>query len=383
MRAKTLLINILGLLILFQMLNAQTWLSSKRITWNSEASITPAIAIDSGDTIHVLWNDSTPGNAEMYYKRSSDGGGTWSGASRLTWNSGDSFFPVVVVDSSNTLHVVWHDNTPGNSEVFYKRSTDGGGTWSGASRLSWNSGGSYFPAIAVDSSNKAYVVWSDWTPSNPEIFWKMSTDGGVSWSGSKRLTSNSAEASNPEIAVDSNNNTHVFWQDGALGLFEIYYKKSTDGGVTWSGVKRLTWNPGGSYHPTIGLDSSDTIHMVWQDGTPGNAEIYHKSSTDEGVSWSVAKRLTWTANGSFSPAIAVDSSNRIHVVLFDSTPGNDEIYYKRSTDGGVSWSSNRLTWNSGHSEFPSIAADSNDHLHLTWFDSTPGNFEIYYKKGIQ
>jgi hypothetical protein len=191
------------------------------------------------------------------------------------------------------------------------------------------------------------------------------------------------EASFPAIAVDSSNNTHVFWQEGALGLFEIYYIKSTDSGVTWSGVKRLTWNPGGSYHPTIALEPGNTIHMVWQDVTPGNAEIYYKKSTDGGMSWTGGKRLTWTASGSFSPAIAVDSSSRIHMVWYDTTPGNDEIYYKISTDGGMSWSSNRLTWNPGKSEFPTIAADSSNHLHLSWSDSSPGNFEIYYKKGIQ
>jgi hypothetical protein len=28
----------------------------------------PAMAIDSSDTIHVVWNDDTPGNTEIYYK---------------------------------------------------------------------------------------------------------------------------------------------------------------------------------------------------------------------------------------------------------------------------------------------------------------------------
>jgi hypothetical protein len=30
-----------------------------------------------------------------------------------------------------------------------------------------------------------------------------------------------------------------------------------------------------------------------------------------------------------------------------------------------------------------IAVDSNNHIHVVWSDETPGNFEIYYKKGIQ
>jgi hypothetical protein len=41
----------------------------------------------------------------------------------------------------------------------------------------------------------------------------------------------------------------------------------------------------------------------------------------------------------------------------------------------------RLTWTSGRSNSPAIAADSSDDLHVVWSDNTPGNFEIYYKKG--
>lgn len=376
-------ISVIGFLLFVQPISAQTWLSSQRITWNSGASVTPVIAVDSNDAIHVFWNDSTPGNAEVYYKKSTDEGANWSGARRLTWHSGESYFPAIAVDTSDAIHLVWYDSTPGNYEIYYMRSTDEGASWTGARRLTWNSGGSYSPAIAVDLSNKVFVLWSDWTPGNAEIYWKSSTDGGTSWLGTMMLTSKSAEASFPAIAVDSSNNTHVFWQEGALGLFEIYYQKSMDSGMTWSLVKRLTWNPEGSSHPKIALDSSHTMHMVWQDVTPGNAELFYKSSTDGGASWSGSKRLTWTSSASSSPAIVVDSSDMIHLVWFDSTPGNDEIFYKKSTDGGVNWSSNRLTWNPGSSEFPAIAVDSNDNLHLVWYDGSPGNFEIFYKKGIK
>ena len=66
----------------------------------------------------------------------------WTPAKRLTWNSGDSRLPAIAVDSSGNLHVVWQDDTPGNSEIYYKKSTDGGATWTTSQRLTWNSGAS-------------------------------------------------------------------------------------------------------------------------------------------------------------------------------------------------------------------------------------------------
>ena len=70
----------------------------------------------------------------------------------------------------------------------------------------------------------------------------------------------------------------------------------------------------------------------------------------------------------------------IHLVWFDDTPGNREIYYTKSTNGGTSWTTKRLTYNTGESDYPNIAITSNDHIHMVWHDDTPGSREIYHKK---
>jgi hypothetical protein len=98
---------------------------------------------------------------------------------------------------------------------------------------------------------------------------------------------------------------------------------------------------------------------------------------------SPAKKLTWTPGASRCPAIAIDSSNNIYVVFYDRTPGNPEIYYKKSEDGGDTWTTQRLTWNWDESRDPAIAVDSSDNLHLVWSDWTPGTSEIYYKKYVK
>jgi len=44
----------------------------------------------------------------------------WTPSQGLPWTTGDSKFPAIAVDSSGNLHVVWWDDTPGNSEIYYK-----------------------------------------------------------------------------------------------------------------------------------------------------------------------------------------------------------------------------------------------------------------------
>jgi Neuraminidase (sialidase) len=75
------------------------------------------------------------------------------------------------------------------------------------------------------------------------------------------------------------------------------------------------------------VDGSN-IYVVWADDTPGNGEIYLKKSDDEGATWAKKRRLTNTVGDSLYPAIAVDGSN-IYVVWCDSTPGNGEIYFRK------------------------------------------------------
>jgi hypothetical protein len=383
MKKYTLLIGIIGIFFVIQPIKAQTWTAAKRLTWTSGSSYSPAIAVDSGNTIHMVLHDDTPGKPEIYYKRSTNGGVSWSGIKRLTWNSTWSYSPAISLDSSNNIHIVWHDYTPGNPDIYYKRSTDGGITWGGTKRLIWTSGNSFNPAIAVDSSDNIHLVWLDDTPGNLEIFYKKSTDGGITWGGAKRLTWNAGTSLSPAIAVDSSDNIHLVWYDYTPGDSEIFYKRSTNGGMSWSGTMRLTWNAGGSLSPAIAVDSSSNVYVVWPDYTSGNVEIYYKRSTNGGVKWGGDKRLTWNAGESGDPAIAVDSNSRLHVVWNDKYPGDAEIYYKKSTDKGVSWTTKRLTWNSGDSLRPDIFVDSNKNIHVVWCDITPGNFEIYYRKGIQ
>jgi hypothetical protein len=163
----------------------------------------------------------------------------------------------------------------------------------------------------------------------------------------------------------------------------------------WPVARRLTVMSGDSRTPAMAIDSSGDLHVVWaEDITPPNYEIYYKKGTDGGATWTTSQRLSVTPGGSQEePAIAIDSSGNLYVVWYDSTPGNLEIYYKKSADGGTTWTADqRLTWTpcvswSGPmgSGWPDFAIDSSGNLHIVWLDKPPqqcnSEFEIYYKKG--
>jgi len=47
-------------------------------------------------------------------------GGTWTTNKNLTNNAGYSQYPAIAVDGSN-IYVVWTDTTPGNYEIYFKK----------------------------------------------------------------------------------------------------------------------------------------------------------------------------------------------------------------------------------------------------------------------
>ena len=79
-------------------------------------STRPAIAV-SGNTVHVVWDDNTPGNFDILYRRSTNGGVSFTEPIKnLSSNTGISFQPAIAVSGSN-VHVVWEDETSGNSDI--------------------------------------------------------------------------------------------------------------------------------------------------------------------------------------------------------------------------------------------------------------------------
>ncbi len=346
-----------------------------RLTNDADVSIIPRIVADSNDNLHVVWVDNRDGNSQIYYKNYTSADG-WSSDVKLTSATGSSVSPDIGIDSNNDLHVVWYDNRDGSDEIYYKNYTSTGG-WSSDVRLTDNASASRTPRIAIDSTNNnLHVVWYDNRDGNEEIYYKNCTSAG-GWSSDVRLTDDAGTSWHSDIAVDSGGNLSVVWDDNRDGNYEIYYKNYTSGGG-WSSDVRLTSAAGDSWHSEIAVDSGGNLSVVWEDNRDGNDEIYYKNHTSAS-GWSADVRLTNDVGLSENPAVATDSSNDIHIVWYDGRDGNFEVYYKNSTSSS-GWSSDvRLTNASDASEYPDLAIDSGDNLHIVWYDWRDGNAEIYYR----
>jgi uncharacterized protein (DUF2147 family) len=289
------------------------------------------LALDPSNNPYIVWSeciDVYSDHYDIYFKKSADGGNTWSATKRLTWNSGWSDYPRILLDSNGYVHVIWSQfDTSSDADLYYKKSTNGGTTWLASQRLNSDPGYSTDAIMAVDSNDHIHVVWNDEKTGNYEIYYIKSINSGNSWRAIKRLTWTSGHSFYPYIAVDPGDNLHVVWEDDTKGNYEIFYKKSTNGGTSWS-TKRLTFNSGNSYQPNIAFGSTNNPQIIWSDYSFGMCQVIYKQSTNGGTTWTGTKRLTWTPNHSFSGTLDVDASNHPHVIFRTDVSGNYEIYYR-------------------------------------------------------
>ena len=378
MKRTVLAIAALGLFFFAQVAQAD-WTSARRLTWNTGNSIRPALVIGPGGWIYLVWADDMHLNYEIYFKRSTDCGRTWTTVQRLTRTPGNSSYPAVVLDHSRNLHLVWADDSPGLPQICYKKSTDAGTTWTIVQRITWGtSSGAWSPGIAVDPYDNLHLVYGDVLGVNS----RKSTDGGATWTTAQIFGVGVAPPA-MDIAVDSSGNLYLVWTDSPdyKHVYQIYFQKSTDGGASWTTTQKITSTTVRSIYPDIAVDSSGNLHLVWNYGNVGEGGtlIYYMKSSDQGGSWLTYKVLT--PGGQYHPpAITADSLGSVHVV-WDNFKS---IFYRKSTNAGATWlETKEIGSTAGDSAFPAIALHPSGNPHVVWQDNTLGNYEIYYTRFVQ
>jgi hypothetical protein len=236
--------------------------------------------------------------------------------------------------------------------------------------------GAKHPAIAADAVGNLYVAWIQ-----AGICLTMSTDGGGTWTSPENINSLGANTNfAPAIAAAGSGSAFVVWSNEVdPGNNELFCQTTTNGGATWASARQVTWTAGDSMMPELRY-AYGNLFLLWDDDTPGKEEIYFRKSTNGASTWSAAKRLTWNTGVSYSAKTAIPSSGNVHVVWMDNTPGHYEIYHRIGTANGTGWdTARRITWN--YCADQAVAVDPNDKLHLVYrvFSAGPGNGELYYK----
>ena len=310
----------------------------------------------------------------------------------LSSNIGNSGFPKISIIEEK-FYVIWTDNTTGNGDVYFKRSMDNGGTFGGTENLSNNLGRSSEPDVTLDQE-EVYITWTDNTSGNGDVYFKASPDSGFTFSSVKNLSNNTGASLSPNIAA-SGNNVYVIWTDNTTGNGDVYFKASLENGNKFKGKKILAKNLGNSLQPQMAVSQDgNLIFGVWKDNTkydpPENAtspnfDLLFRTSSNQGANFT-DRNVIGKNVGDFADfsQIAIPAKTRDVAVVWSDVykyrqPATSDIFFQAIIGNGTTLAEPiNLSNNEGNSTMPSIAFSADRMANVVWSDSTTGNGDVYF-----
>jgi hypothetical protein len=196
-----------------------------------------------------------------------------------------------------------------DTDIMLSRSTNGGTSFTTPITVS-DLSGVQWPVPVVGADGALYIAWVNYYPAS--IKFDKSLNGGATFGPDRTLAT-------------------VSFADGYLnGDIWVFSYPAMDADIT-----------GGPYN--------GNLYVAYMDyGVGYDTDIFFKRSTNAGGSWSAPVRLNDDAQGNgrdqFHPWLTVDESGRVSVVFLDrrNDPNNYlyDCYMTHSEDGGITWSEN-------------------------------------------
>jgi len=319
--------------------NGASFGSAIRISTNTYDSRYPSVAASGSHVYVAWEDytpvSGSGGAPEIWLRVSSNNGATFGSAIRISTNTYYSLYPSVAA-SGTYVYVAWEDLTPvsgsgGLPEIWLRVSSNNGATFGSAIRISTNTYYSLCPSVAA-SGSYVYVAWHDWTPvsgsgGKPEIWLRVSSNNGGSFGPAIRISTNTYKSEDPSVAAYGSY-VYVAWEDytpvsGSGGEAEIWLRVSSDNGGSFGSPVRMSTNTGVSIYPSLAASGS-YVYLAWQDGTPvsgsgGSNEVWMRGSSNNGGSFWSPIRISTNTGESIVPSVAA-SGLYAYVAWEDSTP---------------------------------------------------------------
>jgi hypothetical protein len=230
-----------------------------RVAWGDKPNFG---ASADGQDVYVLYNGPTNGDVHAAY--SHDAGETWSqvrvsDSERYHFAYGTAVLPDgrVLSTQNSFTYSGPAAAAEGVVHIHVYASDDGGQTWTNmedsvidtvelgthcTSELCYADFYDSGPALAADEDGDLVIVYSGASePEGPRtVYARSSTDGGRTWSDRVRLSPVGENAAFAAAAGLGNDDAKIYFADERTGRWNVWYRSTTDLGETWSRAVRIS-----------------------------------------------------------------------------------------------------------------------------------------------
>ncbi len=352
-----------------------TWTSPYDAIYTGDGGLTirNAMAVTSDGILHVGYRLQGDHDVSSVPVVGASKAANWSAPNQV---GTDGYYLDMIADRDDTLHLVVSERsrfqfaeTQGSSEVFaegakcflcfdlfYRRSTDGGKTWSDAVPISLEvESGSDRPKIQEGASGRLYITWDegkDWYTGGgqpQDVRMVYSEDHGLTWSKPVILDGGNFPDRKPvqgTLTELRDGSVMMVWRYDSDVDRNIYYQMSSDLGKTWTDRTPVpgifTRNAVNSTldHYSLLTDRLGIVHLfaVGQNNLEirRNEQLYDITFIPSSEFWSEPQRIYYSADERPEwPEAIVGPANDIHLVWFNRgiVPGSPcntcilKVYY--------------------------------------------------------
>lgn len=318
------------------------------------------------------------------------------------WSVYDDWEPALAVDpvSADVYQITTRYDGPKPCRscklpaLVWRRSTDGGLTWSPDHFLVQTRRTQNDPQIAVATDGALYVAWLN--EYRPGVQFMKSTDRGETWSAPVSLAPARDQprwSDRPVLAISADGQ-HVYV---AFNASHSYVVASHDFGATFSAPVKTNNDQRYWFHSAGAVAPDGAVYFAAVDYSQDYSGVSHINvlrSADGGQSWmttlvDVSAEMPdcpWAEGCYFgflgpSAGLAVNSSGTLLLAYnAGDAPGAPQAIYARfSGDGGATWSSRKLlSQGLEHNAFPAVATGPlPDDFQVVWQGSQPGQTDAW------
>jgi hypothetical protein len=186
---------------------------------------------------------------------------------------------------------------------------------------------------------------------------KYASFSGSSWS-LKTVYRSGTAGMYSSIALDSNDNPHISYY--YLARDELRYASWT--GSEWSTMVVDSYGDTGK-HSSLAIDSNDVPHISYFFDKTDEEGLELKYAVWNGSQWTIETVDTFKGVGQYT-SLALDSQNQPHISYYDIEFGRLKYAYK---DASGWHSGNYVDTIQGAGKYTSIALDRDDRPHISYF----------------
>ena len=246
-------------------LNTAVWVSTPVNLGVFPDVNTPQVVVSSSGALHMVWEEGG-----RLYHLWRDPQGTWYGPQPIWWG----MTPALVIDGYDRVHMVFVQQVRDNYEVYYTYFD--GRRWSLPRNVSYTSGQSYSPDIALAPDGTLHVVWNDTTPGRDVVYHAVLAP--PAWTSMPVL---SAWGKAPVLRIDTSLVMHLLWQGEniwrTLDVFHLLGQANV-----WRLPQNLSDSQANSVAPQAVLDAANTLHVTWKEETPRGYQVFYTFGREMG-----------------------------------------------------------------------------------------------------